>query len=234
MFGDSARETGVPPSVWRYYLLANRPETSDTEFSWREFITRNNSELLANLGNFVNRVVKFVASKYQSTIPEYDTSSSMIGALRTDLDEMLKQYNEAMSEAKIREGLRLVMAISARGNLFLQDNKLDNNLFTNERQRADDVVGTALNLIYIISAIVYPFMPSTGANITRQLNAPDSRIPDAFKFNLLPGHRIGEAAYLFSRIDPKKEDEWRAKYAGQRPKAKSANVKKDARTAGAA
>jgi methionyl-tRNA synthetase len=52
VFGDSAKETGIPPSVWRYYLLANRPETSDTQFSWADFVAANNNELLANFGNF--------------------------------------------------------------------------------------------------------------------------------------------------------------------------------------
>lgn len=56
VFGNTAQEIGVPPDVWRYYLLANRPETGDSIFVWKEFVTKNNSELLNNLGNFVNRV----------------------------------------------------------------------------------------------------------------------------------------------------------------------------------
>lgn len=56
VFGTSAKETNQSPSVWRYYLLMNRPETSDSVFTWNEFIARNNGELLNNLGNFVNRV----------------------------------------------------------------------------------------------------------------------------------------------------------------------------------
>ena len=56
VFGNNAQETGQPPSVWRYYLLSQRPETSDSAFMWGNFIQANNSELLSNLGNFVNRV----------------------------------------------------------------------------------------------------------------------------------------------------------------------------------
>lgn len=56
VFGNSAKETSAPPSVWRYNLLMNRPENSDSQFMWGEFIARNNNELLNNLGNFVNRV----------------------------------------------------------------------------------------------------------------------------------------------------------------------------------
>ncbi len=56
VFGNNAQETGQPPSVWRYYLLSQRPETNDSAFLWSKFIAANNNELLANLGNFVNRV----------------------------------------------------------------------------------------------------------------------------------------------------------------------------------
>ena len=56
MFGNNAQETGQPPSVWRYYLISQRPESSDSAFLWANFISANNNELLANLGNFVNRV----------------------------------------------------------------------------------------------------------------------------------------------------------------------------------
>jgi methionyl-tRNA synthetase len=58
VFGNNAQETGQPPSVWRYYLLSQRPENSDSAFMWSSFIAANNSELLSNLGNFVNRVCR--------------------------------------------------------------------------------------------------------------------------------------------------------------------------------
>jgi methionyl-tRNA synthetase len=56
VFGNNAQQTGQPPSVWRYYLLSQRPENNDSSFMWSSFISANNNELLANLGNFVNRV----------------------------------------------------------------------------------------------------------------------------------------------------------------------------------
>lgn len=62
VFGDDAIKTGIPSEVWRYYLLINRPETSDTTFLWSDFMAKNNNELLANLGNFSNRCLKFIAS----------------------------------------------------------------------------------------------------------------------------------------------------------------------------
>lgn len=64
VFGDDAMNTGIPSEVWRYFLLINRPENQDTVFTWSDFIAKNNNELLANLGNFSNRALKFTVSAF--------------------------------------------------------------------------------------------------------------------------------------------------------------------------
>lgn len=64
VFGDDAEKTGVPSEVWRYYLLSNRPEKSDTVFTWRDFANKNNNELLANPGNLANRGLKFCYKEF--------------------------------------------------------------------------------------------------------------------------------------------------------------------------
>jgi len=81
VFGDDAMGTGVPSEVWRYYLLINRPENSDTVFLWSDFIAKNNNELLANLGNFSNRVLKFLASSFKKVIPSYEGERNPIDDL---------------------------------------------------------------------------------------------------------------------------------------------------------
>ena len=71
VFGDNVIELGIPSEVWRYYLLANRPENQDTIFLWSDFIARNNNELLANLGNFSNRALKFTKAAFAGAVPAY-------------------------------------------------------------------------------------------------------------------------------------------------------------------
>ncbi|ODV90463.1 hypothetical protein CANCADRAFT_106703 [Tortispora caseinolytica NRRL Y-17796] len=215
VFGNNAQDTNIPPSVWRYYLLASRPESADTIFSWKEFVSRNNTELLANLGNFVNRVIKFVNSKYQNVVPNYDMSKfEGYESAKKDVDSILASYNEQLDNCKIKQGLETMMHLSARGNQFLQEHKLDNSLFANHREKADAVVGFALNLIYLLSAVVYPYMPETSKKIVEQLNTPLRVIPDTLDLAIKPGHHISKAQYLFSRIDDAKVDEWRKKYGG--------------------
>jgi methionyl-tRNA synthetase len=225
VFGNNAQDTGIPSSVWRYYLLSSRPETSDSMFTWSEFITKNNSELLNNVGNFVNRVIKFVSSKYDGVIPDGDLSGDSEVQLFKDVNVLLHQYNETLESVKLRQGLAIAMSISARGNVYLQENKIDNNLFNNHRAKCDSVINASINLIYLLSAVFYPYMPGTSEGILRQLNAPERVIPDEFTVDILPGHKISKPEYLFTRIDEKMEKVWKDKYGGNAPKTEEKKKK---------
>lgn len=225
VFGSNARETGIPAAVWRYYLLANRPESSDSEFTWDDFVTKANSELLNNLGNFVNRMLKFVIAKFDSVLPDpkegaFDyTKEAYPFAERdqgfvSDINALLKQYVDYMDAQKIRQGVVTMMAISGRGNQFIQENEVNNATLADNPKRVYEVVLLTINLIYTLSALIHPLMPSTSDSILEQLQATPRVIPDSFAIDLFPGHRIGQAAHLFSRIDTKNVDKWRAQYGG--------------------
>ena len=219
MFGENAKDTGVPASVWRYFLLTNRPEGSDSQFTWRDFVARNNNELLNNLGNFVNRAIKFINAQYDSILPQIASSDSILSGpleseLATDVAELLQKYAKDMDNLNIRAGLEALMHLSARGNAYLQRAELGNELFNNHPERCAIVVTVAANLIYALSVAVHPFMPSTEASMLRQLNAPERSLPEAFEIDLQSGHQLGKAEYLFKRIDPKMEEVWRQQFGG--------------------
>lgn len=192
--------------------MSVRPETSDSMFTWNEFITKNNSELLNNLGNFVNRAIRFIFAKYDGVIPKADFSGQLEVDLIKDVNALLKQYVDTMENVKLRSGLGIAMTISARGNQYLQEANLSNTLFDETRPKCDAVVATAVNLIYLLSALLSPYMPATSESICRQLNAPLRTIPDEFSFDILEGHVLGGAEYLFTRIDEKMEEIWKGKY----------------------
>jgi methionyl-tRNA synthetase len=235
VFGDGAKETGIPPSVWRYYLLANRPETGDTQFEWKSFISANNSELLANLGNFVNRLVKFVNAKLGGTIPEfsddYTDDTFDFPAWIAEVNKLLGEYVADLEAVHLRSGLKKLMEISSAGNLLLQY-RLDNANLASNPTRTQTIAGLALNLAYLLASLASPFMPSTAESIVQQLNAPLAHISDKWNPSALKsGHKIGKAAYLFTRIPEEKENEWRNKYGGtqaQRQEEEAAKAKKAA------
>ena len=234
VFGTNAKDTGVPPDVWRYYLLKNRPETGDTQFEWKYFIEQNNGELLAKLGNFVNRVIKLVNSKiYDSIVPDYSIAftNPVFDKAKVEINEQLKQYVEELEAVNLKAGLHCAMHIAQSGNNFLQSNGFDNKLAANEPEKAAAVTGIALNIIYLCASIFEPYLPATSKSILEQLQAPFLVIPEVWTAdNIKPGHVIGKANHLFAQIDPKKEDKWRSMYGGTQME----RLKKDEETAKAA
>ncbi|KAI9815004.1 MAG: putative methionine--tRNA ligase, cytoplasmic protein rar1 [Pycnora praestabilis] len=217
VFGNNAKDTGIPSDVWRYYLLENRPETGDTQFEWKTFIAANNEKLLPNLGNFVNRLIKFVNAQYDSVVPDYTVkyTDSTFNEFKEDINTLLAEYIELLEAVRLRDGLNKAMAICRRGNAFLQHNKIDNKLKATQPEQAAAVVGLGLNLIYLLASIFYPYMPASSESILQQLNAPFLFIPDNWTADdLKSGHTIGKAQYLFSTIKSEKEEEWRGLFGG--------------------
>lgn len=220
VFGNNVAESQIPCDVWRYYLLSNRPETNDTHFTWDAFLAANNSELLANLGNFMNRVMKFATAKYNGIVPVHPTPTFEEQIDRDFVEKvnaLVSQYLEVMDNSKsLRTGLRLVMEISSLSNWYLQENKLDNKLFDARRKRCDAVIHMAINACYLLSALIYPFLPVTAASMINMLNAPMRRITDGFSGDdIKAGHTLGKAVYLFKEIPAERAEELRAKYSGQ-------------------
>jgi len=176
-----------------------------------------------SFGNFVNRAIKFISSQYGGSIPEGDTPGPLSPNDETDsefiidVNGLLKDYTEAMDSVKLRLGLQTVMLLSQRGNLYLQSSGLGKALMTENPTRCAKVVTRAANLIYVLSALVYPFMPSTSASILSQLNAPARSVSDAISIDLLPGHHIGTPEHLFKKIEEKMADVWRTNFAGNDP-----------------
>ncbi|THW59961.1 methionyl-tRNA synthetase [Aureobasidium pullulans] len=234
VFGTNAKETGIPSDVWRYYLLSRRPETGDTEFEWTGFINSNNNELLKNLGNFVNRIVKFVNSpNFEGVVPDYtkyNDPEGVLAAHKKEVNEALKDYLATMDAVKIRQGLQAAMHISYLGNKLLQDNKLDNALAKDEPERCAAVVGLGLNHVHLLASIIAPYMPSTSSAILDQLNTTLLIIPDDWQGNsIAPNHKLNAAAHLFQQIKPEKEKEWREMFGGE--EAKKAKAEKEAKAA---
>ncbi|KAH9481394.1 putative methionine--tRNA ligase, cytoplasmic [Psilocybe cubensis] len=222
VFGPAAKETGIPASVWRYYLLSSRPETADAMFSWAECIAANNNVLLNNFGNFVNRALKFVSSQYNSVIPEsgdapgpYSPNDPDDAEFITNVNTLLKEYIDAMDSVKIRLGLQTVMHISSAGNTYLQSSGLNKALMESNPTRCAQVISRAINLIYALSTLIYPFMPATSESILSQLNAPARVVPEVLSNDILGGHTIGKPEHLFKKIDDKMEEVWKAKFGGK-------------------
>lgn len=219
VFGDSAQKTGVSSDVWRFFLLPHRPETSDTDFTWDAFVNDNSNLLLKNLGNFVNRVVKFITSLnyYDGIVPDWTHyHEDSLDAFRDDVRKLLTRYIPELDAVKLRAGLSIVLALSQLGNGFLQSNKLDGTLFKTKPFKCAAVMGLAINLVHLLASLVAPFMPDTASSINKQLCAEPIPILDRWSTDSIkPGHKVGKAEHLFQPIKPEKAQEWRKAFGAK-------------------
>lgn len=177
--------------------------------------------MFCSFGNFVNRALKFVSSQYSSIIPDGGDAPGPLSPNDTedaefisDINTLIKDYIDAMEAVKIRLGIQTVMLISNRGNLYLQSSGLGKALMTENPGRCARVISRAINLIYVLSALVYPFMPATSESMLVQLNAPARVVPATLSTDILAGHQIGTPEHLFKKIEESMADTWRAKFGG--------------------
>ena len=154
----------------------------------------------------------------------------LVAKFVADVNQILAKDVDFMEVGKERVGLSTMMELSARGNLLLSDAGLDNTLFSERRAECDAVILLATNLIWVLSALVYPFMPLTADQMLAQLNAPPRALPkdNAFAIDLLPGHMVGKAAHLFKPIDEKQAAVWKAQFGGDSTKDEKPAMSKKA------
>lgn len=221
VFGDSAQQPGVASDVWQYYLLSHRPERSDKQFNWDTFISSNNNFLVDNFGDFVSRVTKFTNSKhYNSFVPEYvGYSEYPFESWNNEINILLTQYLQEMDAVKLHTGISIVFQISQKGHKFLSANGLNNKLAENDPTKCAGLIGFAINLVHLLSSLVAPYMPETAKSINEQIQADPLPIPDVWTADLIkPGHEIGKAKHLFSRINLRKEMSGEKRLEARRPK----------------
>ncbi|KDO65962.1 hypothetical protein CISIN_1g006917mg [Citrus sinensis] len=231
VFGNDVKDTNIPAEVWRYYLITNRPEVSDTLFTWEDFQAKLNTELLNNLGNFVNRVLSFIAKPpgrgYGSIIPDSPKADlhPSTKMLAEKISNHIDQYIEAMEKVKLKQGLRIGMSISSEGNAYLQESQFW-KLYNEDQGSCSIVIRTSVGLVYLLACLLEPFMPSFSLEVLKQLNVPtetkfslsdeNGDLERARKpWEILPaGHRIGMSSPLFKELKDEDVRFFREKFAG--------------------
>jgi methionyl-tRNA synthetase len=168
VFGNDAIESGISPDVWRYYLLTNRPEVSDSDFTWEDFMDKNNSELLANVGNLVNRTMVFVNNNFEGVVPKT--------RLEPDDEKFLSEQKDVIGEAgillekvKIKEALHKIMHFGKNANKYFQDSK-PWALVKEDLPRAGTVMNILVHQLKDIAILLDPFLPKTSERVFTQLN----------------------------------------------------------------
>ncbi|XP_074836360.1 methionine--tRNA ligase, cytoplasmic isoform X3 [Carettochelys insculpta] len=217
VFGDMAQETGIPADIWRFYLLFLRPEGQDSAFSWHDLLLKNNSELLNNLGNFVNRAGMFVCKFFGGCVPPMELGADD-RRLLAHVTLELRHYNQLLEKVRIRDALRCILSISRYGNQYIQVNEPWKRIKGQDadRARAGTVTGVAVNIAALLSVMLQPYMPSISATIQRQLCLPQACnvLTDAFLCLLPAGHQIGTVSPLFQKLESEQIEALRKRFGG--------------------
>ncbi|KAH6843495.1 tRNA synthetases class I (M)-domain-containing protein [Chaetomium sp. MPI-CAGE-AT-0009] len=201
VFADSVQQTGVPPDVWRFYLLSCRPETGDTEFRWDGLINANNDLLLDNVGGFVSRVLRLVIDDHAGVVPGWNEDFGF----KREINKLLAQYIKEMDGVELRAGLFTALQISRRGNAFLD-----------RAEQRTSAVSLTINLVHLLASLLAPYMPDTAAAINSQLLVSPLPLPDCWNADSIKkGHGIGPMEDLFFWVDPVRADEWRKQFGGR-------------------
>ena len=189
------------PDPLRYLLSINMPETGDTDFSWREFVRRNNDELVATYGNLVHRVLTFVYSRFDGCVPtpgEFDSHSQ---ALLNKAKDTLNRMDELLYRCHFKEAIRLAMSLAQETNRYLEK-KSPWEVIKEDRQAAADSLYAALGVISCLKTVLYPFLPFSSQKLHKLLGFEGSVKDDSWQPHFpSPGQRLLPPEPLFSKLD---------------------------------
>ena len=187
--------------VLRYVLCANAPETKDNDFTWKDFQARNNSELVAVLGNFVNRALVLTKKYYNGVIPERGELTEYDEATIEELQKIKASLERNIEHYHFREALKDAMAYSRIGNKYLADTEPWKVVKT-DPERVKTILNIALQITANTAIAIEPFMPFSAEKMLKMLAVDKFGWEQLGSMELLQaGHTIGEAELLFEKIE---------------------------------
>ena len=187
--------------VLRYVLTANAPETKDNDFTWKDFQTRNNSELVAIYGNFVNRAVVLTHKYYQGVIPQRGKLTGYDEEVIAVLEEFPNKIAASIERYRFREALSFVMEFARLGNKYLADTEPWKVIKTDEVRTAT-ILNIALNIAANLAIVSEPFLPFTAAKLFKMFGLEKMTWNQAGNSQLLSaGHTLEEMGLLFEKIE---------------------------------
>ena len=187
--------------VLRYVLTANAPETKDNNFTWKDFQTRNNSELVAILGNFVNRAVVLTHKYFDGVVPAAGELTEAETSLIEEIKKLKGELSEALDTFHFREALRLAMDMARAGNKYLQETE-PWKVAKSDMARTATILNTAIQMCANLSIAFEPFLPFMSEKLMKMLGLEKITWDMLGCFDLIPaGAKIGEPVLLFEKIE---------------------------------
>ncbi len=201
---DEALEI-APADYWRFALIRMRPETRDTNFTWKEFYRIVNSEMNDDIGNFIHRVLKFIETRYEGIVPEPGAYSNVDREFESLLRRKPLEVGKLIEEFKLKQALEEVIELARRGNQYL-NTKAPWDEYKQDPRSAATTMYLAANATASLAIMLAPFTPFAAERLWKMLGMASSvheqRWDAASKLPLKPGTRIGKVEPLFRKLPP--------------------------------
>jgi methionyl-tRNA synthetase len=223
VFMDDALEL-LPADYWRWYLIANVPESDDSSFTWDLFAGAVNKDLADTLGNFVNRTLTFTSRRFGDTVPAGGTAGAVEQNLVDELVRALAAYTDHLEHVQFRKAARALREIWALGNTYLE-RATPWTVIRDDREQAACTLRTAINLIRVFAILAAPIIPDTSSRILAALGLPPGDwINDSIEEALTalgPGHPFAVPDVLFRKITDDDIAAWSERFGGSESAASS-------------
>ena len=189
--------------VLRYVLTANAPESKDNDFTWKDFQARNNNELLAIFGNFVNRTLVLTQKYYDGTVPPLGSVDEEHQRILDEIAKHPEKISSSLDRYRFREALSELMNLARLGNKFMTDSE-PWKLIKTDPEKVKTVLNISLQIVANLSVLCEPFLPYTSAKLQQMINLKELKWAAAGRIDLLKeGDKINKPELLFERIEDK-------------------------------
>ncbi len=187
----------------RYYLLSGIPTFLDGDFSESRLIETNNNELVANLGNLVNRTMVFANRYFDSKVPEKELNENDKKFIENQ-KQIYKEIEKLLDKNNIRESLDKIMLVSRNSNQYFQENEPWKSA-KEDKKRCGTVICVLLNQVKDLGILINPYLPNASKNIFKQLNIENKKWDDLGELSLKDDSELGKAEILFNKLEKKEE-----------------------------
>ena len=205
----------------RYVLCSILPEQKDADFTWADFQAKNNNELVANLGNFVNRALVLTQKYWGGTIPAQNEVTELDKSVLSYLKSYPSKISTSIEKHRYKEALGEFMKLSALGNKYLAETEPWKLIKTDEA-RVQTIMNIALQITAALSVLAEPFLPATSKNLKAMMNYDGIAWSAVSDRNIEAGHTISKPSLLFQRIDDDVVEAQRTKLLESKAEAEAA------------
>lgn len=212
--------------VLRYTLCANAPETKDNDFTWKDFQAKNNNELVAILGNFINRALVLTQKYFDGKLPARDKLFDIDKEIIQKIQHIPGQVEKALESYKFREALAQVMELARAGNKYLADTE-PWKLIKLDTTRVGTILNISLQIVANLSILAEPFLPTKTRKLRSLINIKSYLWENAGKVDLLPDeHHLHAPELLFSKIEDQEIEAQIEKLNSQRTDLNQKSIEK--------